>query len=322
MATAVPAIAAPAEAAKQREDESEDAGPESEAEDADQEPGEETDRTARRDRPAHAAEHPPEDRAADQGQDEQEREQRAQPRDILRGRAAHGRGQRLAVDHPHHAIRGRRDTAVEIAAAELWHDVLVDDAVGDGVGQRTLEAVADLDPDLSVLQRDQQQRAIVDALASELPGLRDAQRVLLDRLRLGRGDDQHRDLAALRLLERPQFRIERGDLVRRQGAREIGDRRGERGHRHQLLGQRRSHRCKQGDGGDTRRRCAQSALKPGEHEIAPPRSGAACAQVDGAGAGSGVGAGAGAGAGCVPKSTVGGFEIAPSSATVKFGLTL
>ena len=119
--------------------------PNAEAEDADQEPGQETDHAAGRERPADAAEHAPKDRAADQREDEQERQQRGQARHVLRGCAPYRRGQRLAFDDAHHAIDGRRDTAVEVAAPELRHDVLVDDAIGDGVGQRALEAVADLD---------------------------------------------------------------------------------------------------------------------------------------------------------------------------------
>ena len=144
--------------------------------------------------------------------------------DVLRGCAARRRRQRFPVDDAHHPVHGGGDPAVEIAAPELRHDVLVDDAVGDRVGQRAFEPVTDFDPDLAVLQGDEEQRAVIDALPAELPGLRDAKRVLLDCLRLGRGNDQHRDLAALRLLECAQLRVESRDLVRRQRAGEIGDR--------------------------------------------------------------------------------------------------
>ena len=65
-------------------------------------------------------------------------------------------------------------------------------------------------------------------LRAELPGFRDADRVLLDRFRLRRRHDQHGDLAALPRFERAQLLIERRDLLLRQRAGEIGDRRAQR----------------------------------------------------------------------------------------------
>ena len=50
------------------------------------------------------------------------------------------------------------------------------------VGQRAFQAVADLDAQLAVVLGDDEQRAVVDLLAADLPGLRDAQRILLDGL--------------------------------------------------------------------------------------------------------------------------------------------
>ena len=138
---------------------------------------------ARRERAADAAEQAPEDRARHQREDEQERQQREQSGDVLRGSAQFGLRQRLALDHAHDAIDAGVDAAVIIAAPERRHDVLLDDAVGGRVGQRALEAVADLDAHLAIVERDEQQGAVVDALAAELPLLRDPDRVLLDRPR-------------------------------------------------------------------------------------------------------------------------------------------
>ena len=97
----------------------------------------------------------------------------------------------------------------EIAFAEPRRDRLVDDAVADEVGERALEAVTDLDAQRAVLHRDEQQCAVVRLLAAELPGVDDADRVLLDLLGLRRRHDQHRDLRALPRLECSELRLER-----------------------------------------------------------------------------------------------------------------
>ena len=72
--------------------------------------------------------------------------------------------------------------AGEIAGLEFRRDDLVDDAFGGDVGQRAFEAVADLDAQLAVVLGDDEQRAVVDLLAADLPGFRDAERKLLDGL--------------------------------------------------------------------------------------------------------------------------------------------
>ena len=48
--------------------------------------------------------------------------------------------------------------------------LLLQDHAGQRVGQHRLQAVADLDADLVLVGRDQQDRAVVDALAAQLPG--------------------------------------------------------------------------------------------------------------------------------------------------------
>ena len=106
------------------------------------------------------------------------------------------------------------NSAGEIAGPEFRRDDLVDDALGGDVGERAFEAVADLDAQLAVVLGDDQQRAVVDLLAPDLPGLRDPDRILLDRLGLGGRHDQHRDLAALPRLEGLERLRQRRDIVR------------------------------------------------------------------------------------------------------------
>src|SRR5207253_8045333 len=101
----------------------------------------------------------------------------------------------------HDSINARADAAVEIPLLEARHDVVLDDALRDGVRQDALEAVADLDLQLAVVLGDDEQHAVVDAFAAQLPRLVDAHGVLLDRLGLRAGDEEQRDLRALALLE-------------------------------------------------------------------------------------------------------------------------
>ena len=70
-----------------------------------------------------------------------------------------------------------RSTPAEMPPAkspglELRRDVLVDDALGGDVGERAFEAVADLDAQRAVVLGDDEQRAVVDLLAADLPVLR------------------------------------------------------------------------------------------------------------------------------------------------------
>ena len=66
------------------------------------------------------------------------------------------------VDPGHHS-------AGYIACAKPRHDFVTDNLRGAGVGQRAFEAIPDLDTDLSILDRDEQERAVVGAFLAQLP---------------------------------------------------------------------------------------------------------------------------------------------------------
>src|SRR5262249_52815494 len=74
-----------------------------------------------------------------------------------------------------------------------------------------------------VVLRDDEDDAVVGPLASDLPRLGHPDRVLVDRLRSGRRDDEHRDLATLARLEVRESTFEIGDLLRAERASEVGD---------------------------------------------------------------------------------------------------
>jgi len=132
-------------------------------------------------------------------------------------------------DHANHAIDAGGDPAGEIALLEARRDVLGDDPVRDRVGDHALQTAADFDAQLAVVFRDEEQRAVVDPLAPELPLVDDANRVLLDRLRARARDDQDRDLASLLRLERRELRFERGALAGVERSGQVRDARSEPG---------------------------------------------------------------------------------------------
>src|SRR5579875_2647111 len=73
---------------------------------------------------------------------------------IGRARAARRRGAfGLAAQHFEYRASSRQHAGIEIAAAELRQDIALDDETGFGVGQLSLQTVADLDPDLAFLRR-------------------------------------------------------------------------------------------------------------------------------------------------------------------------
>ena len=126
------------------------------------------------------------------------------------------RRQWLAIDHADDPRDAGANAAGEVAALELRRYILVDDALGGDVGERAFEAVADLDAQMPVILGDHQQRAVIDLLAPDLPGLGNADRELLDGFRLRRRHDQDRDLAAFARFQAFQGLRQRSDVVTRQ----------------------------------------------------------------------------------------------------------
>jgi len=77
----------------------------------------------------------------------------------------------LAADRAEDGRHARLDAAREILLLELRHDLLADDLRAEPVRQRALQSVADLDADLAVLGRHEQQSAVVAPLLSGPQGL-------------------------------------------------------------------------------------------------------------------------------------------------------
>src|SRR5207302_4415320 len=148
-------------------------------------------------------------------------------------RARARRRQKLALYDAHHRVHAGVDAAVEIAVAKARRDDVAHDALGGGVVEHALQTVAHLDAQRPIVLRDDEQGAVVDLLATQLPALDDAQRVLLDRLGRRARHYQHRDLSALAQFELPQLALERRLLLAAQRPALVHDPRRER--RHGLL---------------------------------------------------------------------------------------
>src|SRR6185369_15921570 len=82
-------------------------------------------------------------------------------------------GQRLALRDFHHRGDAGFDAAGEIAVFETRRDLLLDNAVGDRVGQHAFESVADFDAQLAVFRRDDEDGAVIEAFFADLPLLGD-----------------------------------------------------------------------------------------------------------------------------------------------------
>ena len=99
----------------------------------------------------------------------------------------------VAAQDADDAVDAAADAAGKIAGLEPRHDRARNDHRRQRVGQRTFKPVADLDADLVLVRRDQQENAVVLLRLAELPGAEQLVGVSLDVAALQRfdgGDDQ------------------------------------------------------------------------------------------------------------------------------------
>ena len=87
----------------------------------------------------------------------------------------------------------------------------------------------DLDPNLAIVRRDDQDRAIVRPLEADAPGPQQAVAVILDRIAFEIGDGRDDKLAVVIALQCFKLLLERRLLLRRQHVRRIDDQPGELG---------------------------------------------------------------------------------------------
>ncbi len=208
------------------------------------------------------------------------------------------RRQRLALDRLQDGIHAVVDASREIARAEPRRDALGDDPLRERVGEDALHAAPRLDAHAALLLRDDEEDAVVDARAAELPLVGDARGEFLDGLRADGRHEEHGHLRALRLLERLELRLDRLAFGARERAREVDD------------------AARELRDGDRVRHVRGERREREEEGRGRPRQEAA------GGAGHFAGAGWAGAAGLGEKSTLGGSAICFSFSTVKFAFSL
>ena len=188
---------------------------------------------------------------------------------------------------------------VEVQRLESRQDGFADDAFAGEIVQGALQPVAHLDADSAVVLRDDQDRAVIDSSAAELPFLRDPQGKFLDFFGCCQRDHQHGELTALPGFERCQRLLQGGHLLPRERAGLVGDMPGQRWHRHLRRGKR----------GPAERECQQQRSAAAAHRQAFVHLAAPDAVPAGL-------------AGAVSNPTLGGFEMSFSFSTAKLAFSL
>ena len=123
------------------------------------------------------------------------------------------------------------DPARKIIGLQLGADRVVQDQLGQGVRQRAFEPVTDLEAELALGRRDQEQNAVVPVFLAEMPvaeqGIREGFDLLALQRRYG-GNDELRAGLALQILQR---RRQRRPIVRLEDVGVVDDAPGQHGKR-------------------------------------------------------------------------------------------
>src|SRR5262249_59990633 len=87
----------------------------------------------------------------------------------------------VAGEHADDVVDAAGDATSDVIGAKARDDRVLDDKLGDGVGERAFEAVADLDAHLALAWRHDQQHAVVLALLSDSPAAAGLDAKILER---------------------------------------------------------------------------------------------------------------------------------------------
>ena len=105
---------------------------------------------------------------------------------------------------PINGVNALFDAALEIAFAEGRQNLTLDDQGRQGIGQHGFEPIADLDPDLALAGRDDEQDAVVLLGLTDAPGPAQLISVVLDLITLEVGYGDNDDLIACVAFQRLQ----------------------------------------------------------------------------------------------------------------------
>src|SRR5262249_23500013 len=87
----------------------------------------------------------------------------------------------VTAEHADDVVDAAADAAGDIVGAKARDDRVLDDELGDGVGERALEAVAHLDAHLALAWHHDQQHAVVGVLLPDSPAAAELDAEVLDR---------------------------------------------------------------------------------------------------------------------------------------------
>ncbi len=99
----------------------------------------------------------------------------------------------------------------------------MNDTPAPRIRQGWLQSISNLDPDLSLLHRDQDKRAVIASLLSKLPGAGHFMRILFQLLLFQRGNNENRHLSRIFRLEFLELRFQGADLFLGKNAGQIRD---------------------------------------------------------------------------------------------------
>src|SRR5262249_571438 len=167
--------------------------------------------------------------ADDDGEDGAHEETRKQIHSPRAPRARDGNsGKRRTLDDGGNGADACLDSSIEIVGPKPGPHVVVEDLSRPEVRELAFEAVADLDPHLAVVSRDEQKNPVVDALAAEFPGLGHADGILLEGFALEARNHEHSDLGPGPRLQVAKLRFQTLARGGRERAGEIVDAPGEK----------------------------------------------------------------------------------------------
>lgn len=115
------------------------------------------------------------------------------------------------------------DAFIKSAFAEARDDFVFDDEFRRGVGERTLKAVAHLNPHRSIFLKNQEDDAVVLPLPTDLPGLSETHGKIIEHFSIKAGESYHDDLIGGFFFETAEFFFQLGLFGLRKHPRIIGD---------------------------------------------------------------------------------------------------
>ena len=129
----------------------------------------------------------------------------------------------LASRRGQYRIDARKNAFVEFSALEPWNDIGIENRAGFSIRQHAFESVADLNANLAIAGRPQEQQAVVAILFADAPEVEYLFGDFFDGKPVERSNDDDRHFNAVRSLDIADRLIEARHRFGAQGAGHIGN---------------------------------------------------------------------------------------------------